>query len=191
VVDGTDDGGTPKGIELYAQVAIADLSVYSVIRDTNGAGPFDTATTLPSISLAMGDFFYIAGNADSATNLADLGFTCGYTNAIANVNGDDILGTALTSDPYNTVIDSFGQEGQGDTDFYADSFAVRLNSSVTGQVPGQVDAANFTITSFSSAGIEGASGFGSYAPVAIPEPSTLALFGLALGMITLYRRKRS
>jgi hypothetical protein len=188
VVDGTNTSGTPKGIELYALANIPDLSVYSIIRDTNGVGPFDTSAALPVVALNAGDFYYVAGNTASQTQLIGLGFAVGLVSSIANINGDDILGTSLTSDPLNSsnFIDSFGLEGQGDTNFYADSFAVRLNTSVGGQVPGLLDAGNFTITSYSDAGLMGAGGFGTYSP--IPEPVTFALLGL--GALLLHRLRR-
>ena len=130
VVDGTQTGGNPKGIELVATTDIADLSVFSILRDTNGAGPFDSAVALPAVSLSAGSFFYVAGNTDSATILDGFGFTTGLTDGIANVNGDDILGIALTSDttggtPFTVFSDSFGEVAQGDTNFYENSFAIR------------------------------------------------------------------
>lgn len=187
-VDGTQASGTPKAIELYAQADIADLSVYSIIRDTNGDGPFDTAVSLPVVALSAGDFFYVSGTAASTTILDGFGFTVGLTSSIANINGDDILGISLTADPFNSgnFQDSFGLEGQGDTNFYADSFAVRLNASITGQVPGLTDATNFNITPYSDAGLQGASGFGTYTPV--PEPSTFLL--ALVGLLTLHRLRR-
>lgn len=192
VVDGTNASGTPKAIELYALHDIPDLSLFSVIRDTNGDGPFDSAVALPSVALTAGDFFYIAANASSASQLAGFGFAVGVTSSIANVNGDDVLGVGSTGDPFGTIFDSFGVAGQGDTDFYQDSFAVRTEASNAGLPAGLVDAANFAISAYTDAGLEGASGFGSYSPhelTAVPEASTLIPAALLCGSALLVRRR--
>lgn len=184
ISDGTNTGGNPKALEIFATTAIPDLSIYYIARDTNGAGPWDTFVQLPTVALAEGDFFYVAGNSDSATTLDGFGFTVGLTNSILAVNGDDIVGLA-TSDTPASVFDSIGLVAQGDTNFYENSFAVRKNTSNAPEVS-LADGSNFTITSYSDAAIQGATGFGSFAPV--PEPSTALLGGIAL--LGLLRRRR-
>jgi len=186
VVDGTRTGGNPKAIELYALNDIADLSVYSLIRDTNGAGAYGTPFAL-SGTMTAGSFLYIAGNADSASFLNSNGFTVFATAGIASINGDDILGIGFGPDPVNNVRDMFGQFGQGDTNFYQDSFAIRNAASFAPNAAGEFDAANFTITGYTDSGFTGASGFGTFAPV--PEPSALLLVGSVLGAGFLRRRR--
>ena len=189
VVDGTNSNGTPKGMEILATEDIADLSVYTIVRDTNGAGPFDTERALPAVALNSGSYYYIAGNTASQTQFNSFGLVPNVNYSILSINGNDILGLALDSDPYNTVFDSFGLESQGDTNFYTDSFAIRNNSSQTGQSPGLLDATNFTITAYSDSGLQGASGLGSF--LLVPEPSTVTLATLGLiGFFSLGRVRR-
>ena len=51
IVDGTQSGGIPKGLQIYATSDILDLSLFYISRDTNGAGPWDTFAQLPAQSL--------------------------------------------------------------------------------------------------------------------------------------------
>ncbi|MEM0966137.1 MAG: PEP-CTERM sorting domain-containing protein [Verrucomicrobiota bacterium] len=199
VVDGTQTGGNPKAIEIVATEAIANLSIYYLIRDTNGAGPFDTFEQLPSIALSTGDFYYIYGNGDSETIMTGFGFPASSsdgaeTNGVANVNGDDIIGLGTPNGTFTDgstisqydLIDSFGQEGQGDTNFYADSYAYRPNDSAANP-SGVFDAGNFTITAYSDSGLQAT--FGTYV---VPEPSMYgAIVGiLALSFAATRRRRR-
>lgn len=185
IVDGNETGGQPKAMEIYTTTNIADLSTYYLARDTNGAGPWDTFFQLPAVALSAGSFFYIAGDADAATYLTTAGFAIGVTSNILNVNGDDIIGLATGNTPTD-VYDSIGVVAQGDTDFYADSFAVRSNSSVNPTTTA-TDGSNFVITTWGDgSAFEGSSGLGTYAPV--PEPSVALLGGL--GLLTLLRRRR-
>ncbi|TWT50431.1 hypothetical protein Pla22_31740 [Rubripirellula amarantea] len=194
VVDGTQSGGIPKAIELYATSAIADLSVYSIVRDTNGAGPFDSNVVLPSLALAAGDYFYVSGGGTSTTILNGFGFTVGLEDGIANVNGDDILGIAFAADTslddYSNIQDSFGVVAQGDTNFYENSFAIRTGSSPAANPAGVVDAGNFTITPYTDSDFSGPNGFGTFSAVsAVPEPSSYAVLGL-IGVVGLVLRRR-
>jgi len=185
IVDGTESGGIPKGLEIVATADVADLSIYQIARDTNGAGPWDTFFVLPSIALNAGDFFYVAGNTDSETIMNNLGFTVGLVNSTLNVNGDDIIGLATGGTPAD-VFDSVGVVAQGDTNFYADSFAVRLGSSTTPSLT-DTDGSNFTITGYAEVGFSGASGFGTYA---IPEPSVTAFLLIGMGFLFRFLRKK-
>ncbi len=185
ISDGGESGGIPKSIELYTTTDIADLSAFWIARDTNGAGPWDTFQKLPGVPLAAGSYFYIAGDTASETYLNDAGFTVGLKNNIAYVNGDDIIGLA-TATTAGAVYDSVGVVAQGDTNFYRNSFAVRKNTSVTGDIT-STDGANFTITGWDATTFAGTSGYGTYSPV--PEPSSAALLGLGSLALVLRRRK--
>lgn len=182
VTDGTQVGGNPKALEIVATEAIADLSVFGIVRNTNGGTDgFGTPVSLPPVSLAAGEFFVIAASADAEASLTALGITVNIVNSILNVNGDDILGLVNGS----TVIDVFGAETQADTNFYEDSIATRNTSSITGDPDGSVDAAdNFFIVGYSDE--LAISSFGTFV---IPEPASLALVGLG-GLAMLGRVRR-
>ncbi len=105
ISDGNETGGEPKSLEIYTTTDIADLSVFYIARDTNGAGPWDTFAQLPSVALTAGSFYYTAGTTGAETYLTNAGFSVGTTNSILNVNGDDIIGLA-TADNAAAVYDS-------------------------------------------------------------------------------------
>jgi len=183
VADGTNSGGNPKLVEIVAINDIADLSTYALARNTNGDGNgLDDFSTLPSVSLDAGEFFYIVGNSDSETFLNNLGITDVVIDGIANINGDDILGLAF--DASQTIFDLFGQESQGDTNFYQDSIAARLASSVFPDADGSLDAQdNFDILAYSDSTLS--STLGTFV---VPEPASVAL--LAAGAVLLGGRRR-
>ena len=190
VVDGTNTGGIPKGAELYATEDIADPSVYGIQRYTNSVSSASSLTQLSAISLNAGDFYYLTGGATSTTIFNNEGFTVGLTGAVVNINGDDLLQLVEFAAP-TTVLDTFGQPNQGDTNFYENSIAYRNNDNITGNIAGNVDATpGFTITAYTN-DTDFGNIFGSYSPV--PEPSAYgALFGLvAIGFAVARRRRRS
>lgn len=195
VSDGTDTGGNPKSIEIVATQNIASLADFFILRDTNGSadGVFTPSDDfqLPDVALAAGEFFYIYGNADSQTTLQGFGFGSvdsgtGVVDGIANINGDDILALSSSTDAVG-VIDAFGLLGQGDTDFYANSFAYR-QPGVLANASGVQDAGNFDITPYDAAAFQQT--FGTFQVTAIPEPSSMLVLG-AIGFAgTLGARRR-
>lgn len=196
MVDGTLSGGNPKGMELTATSSILDLSEFYVVRDTNGVGPFDTFYQLPSVSLSTGDYFYVYGNSSSETTFTGFGFpaTTGNAvqNSILNVNGDDIIGIATPNSSFTSgnaisqfdMVDSFGSESQGDTNFYANSIAYR-NLNAPASPAGLSDATNFTMTSYSDSELQ--SIFGTYE---VPETSTYSLIAGLLGLTYVMLKRR-
>ncbi len=188
VVDGNVTGGIPKGIELVATSDIADLSTFSIGRYTNGGSTLSSVTALPSVALNAGDFFYITGTTTSDVFFTNAGFTIGLSNqTVANINGDDLLQLVSTGDT-SIAFDTFGQVGQGDTDFYANSFAYRQNSSQTGDIDGSFDAAdNFVITAWNET--EWANTFGTFQVQAVPEPTSVMLLAGFTVSLALRRRR--
>ena len=186
VVDGTNTGGNPKAFKLEATSAIADLSAFFILRDTNGTtdGPFTVSSDfqLPAISLAAGEFFIVYGNADSETLANSAGQSLpGVVDGIANHNGDDILAISTSLDPVD-VVDAFGLLGQGDTNFAQDSLAIR--NDPTPNATGVQDAGNFSMNTYSDELY-----FDTFVVTAVPEPATATLFAfVGLGLCGLRRR---
>lgn len=182
--DGTNAGGIPKAIQLMATANIPDLSAFWLLRDTNGTagGPFTVSQSLqlPVMPLAAGDKFVIFGNADSETIAMCDGTYVGITEGIAGHNGDDIFAVS-TSAMAADAIDGFGLLGQGDTDFAANSLAIR--SDMTPNAAGVMDAGNFTISAYEDVA------FCDQFFVPVPEPSSVALLCLSLICFVGLRRR--
>ncbi|MGJ8638919.1 MAG: PEP-CTERM sorting domain-containing protein [Opitutaceae bacterium] len=200
MVDGTQSGGIPKAMEIVAETAIADLSDFWIVRDTNGAGPFDSFTQLPSVSLSANGFFYVYGGATTNTSMTTLGFpdesgSDAFLDSILNWNGDDILGLAAPNGTFTDgsdisqfdLIDSFGVVAQGDTNFAENSLSYR-KAGTAANPTGVADAGNFDIVAYSDGGLQAT--FGTYV---VPEPSSFALLAgmLALSFVMIRRRSEA
>lgn len=189
VVDGPRSGGLPKGIELYATTAIADLSIYNVETPNNGAAAVGSEFAL-SGSVAAGDFLYLTSDAPSF--LTYFGYASDFTSPVANINGDDnviLYENGITIDQFGVN----GQDGSGTPWDYLDGFAYRVDNSG----PDPIFAiANWTFSgidfldSQGTAAVNGSDGktvpFGTY--TAVPEPASFALAGLSIVGL-LIRRK--
>ncbi len=187
VVDGPRTGGLPKGIELYATEAIADLSIYNVETPNNGAAAVGSEFAL-SGSVAAGDFLYLTSDAPSF--LAYFGYASDFTNPVANINGDDnviLYENGITIDQFGVN----GQDGTGTPWDYLDGFAYRVDQTGPDAV---FNISNWTFSgidfldSQGTSGVNGSDGktvpFGTY----IPEPASLALAIVSIGGL-LIRRK--
>ncbi len=90
IVDGPLPGGTPKGIQLCANGAIADLSIYGIESVTNGNGSNGTEEyTFEAIALSAGDCIWLT--TDIAQFNAFFGFDACYEDNVIGVNGDDAV----------------------------------------------------------------------------------------------------
>ena len=126
VFDGDLSGGQPKGVELYASIAIADLSIYGVGTANNGGGTDGEEFTFPAVAVVAGTYIYFSNNVSDFMTF--FGFAPDYTAGSMSINGDD----AVELFKNGSVIDTYGDINTGG-DFevwdYTDSWAYRVNST--------------------------------------------------------------
>ena len=89
VFDGPLTGGLPKGVELYSDNAIADLSLYGLGSANNGGGSDGEEFTFPSVALAAGQYVYVASESQGFT--AFLGFAPDFVSNALSINGVDAI----------------------------------------------------------------------------------------------------
>lgn len=171
VIDATLTGGSPKAVELYATANIPDLSLYGVGSANNGGGTDGVEVTL-SGSASMGDYIYVAYEANSGDFNTWFGFTADFTHPSAtNVNGDDAIelfydATGAFSGS-ETVIDVFGDintDGTGEPWEYLDGWAYRVDG--TGP-----DGSTFTLSNWTFSGPNELDGESSNAGATTPFPN--------------------
>lgn len=120
--DGPLLGGHPKGIELYVDGAIANLSLFGVGSANNGGGTDGQEFTFPAISATDGDFIYVA--ADSTGFHDFFGFAADFISGSMSINGDD----AIEVFQNGVVIDVFGDinvDGSGQPWDHLDGWGYR------------------------------------------------------------------
>lgn len=102
--DGPLTGGLPKGIELYVNADIPDLSKFGISSITNGGGSSagNIEYTFPADAVSAGTYIYLATEAPQFTNF--FGFAPTYTNGVVGINGDDAIELYENS----VIIDTFG-----------------------------------------------------------------------------------
>jgi len=130
VYDGPLPGGTPKGVELYATAAIADLSAYGLGSANNGGGTDGEEYTFPSDSASAGDYIYVttAASTDEDEFLTWFGFNADYTHSAMAINGDDAIELFYNS----SVIDTYGDpdtDGTGEAWDHLDGWAYRADNT--------------------------------------------------------------
>ncbi|MEH6538401.1 MAG: HYR domain-containing protein, partial [Psychroserpens sp.] len=161
VFDATLSGGLPKGVELYALEAIADLSIYGIGGANNGGGTDGQEFTFPAVAVAAGQFIYVASESSQFTSF--FGFAPDYTTGAMLINGDDAI--ELFKD--GSVIDVFGDinvDGTGQPWEYLDGWAYR--NSNTGP-----DGSTFQLSSWSFSGPNALDGETTNAGAAAPFPA--------------------
>jgi len=127
VYDGPLSGGTPKGVELYVENDIADLSAYGLGSANNGGGSDGQEFTFPAEAATAGSFIYVASSADPFA--AYFGFAPNYTSSSMGINGDDaveLFQNGLVID----VIGDINTDGTGQPWEYMDGWAYRVDGSV-------------------------------------------------------------
>ncbi|MFT5859520.1 MAG: hypothetical protein ACI865_001623 [Flavobacteriaceae bacterium] len=125
--DGPLSGGTPKGVELYAPAAIADLSNYGIGSANNGGGTDGEEFTFPAVAVPAGTFIYVSSDSTGFNNF--FGFNSDYVTGAMSINGDD----AVELFQGGSVIDVFGDinvDGTGQPWDHLDGWAYRNDLEV-------------------------------------------------------------
>jgi uncharacterized protein len=193
VVDGPRTGGTPKAIELYATVNIADLSIYNIETPNNGAAATGSEFAL-SGSISAGQFMWVASEIPQFT--AYFGFAPTLVNGVANINGDDNVILYKNS----VTIDQFGvngQDGSGTPWDYLDGFAYRNDNSGPDAIFNIGNWAFSGVDFLDSQGASGVNGsggktvpFGTFSFTSVPEPTSIGLAFFMLTGFARFRRRR-
>lgn len=139
VYDGPLSGGTPKGIELYVENDIADLSAYGIGSANNGNGSNGEEFTFPTMGATAGSFIYVTTNDTAFSDY--YGFAPDFVSSSMSINGDD----AIELFHAGTVIDVFGDintDGNGTPWEYLDGWAYRVDGTPANG--GVWDDASFT-----------------------------------------------
>ncbi|MDP4826645.1 MAG: hypothetical protein NWR73_03095, partial [Flavobacteriales bacterium] len=124
VFDGPLTGGIPKGVELYALDAIADLSSFGIGSANNGGGTDGMEFIFASISVAAGTFFFVSTDETGAPLFFESSALNINAGSVMAINGDD----AIELYEFGQVIDTFGDinaSGTGTAWDYLDGWAVR------------------------------------------------------------------
>lgn len=124
IIDGPLPNGYPKGIELYAKNAIADLSIYGLESTTNGAASAGVEYTFPADAITAGTFIYVATTGSSAGFLQYLGVTPQYEDGVVNINGDDTV-ILYKNGTIEDSIGVIGEDGTGKDWDHLDGWAYR------------------------------------------------------------------
>ncbi|MCH2146981.1 MAG: hypothetical protein MK073_04105 [Phycisphaerales bacterium] len=137
--DGPLSGGTPKGIELYVENDIADLSAYGIGSANNGGGSDGEEFTFPAMGATAGSFIYVTTNDTAFSDY--YGFAPDFVSSSMSINGDD----AIELFHAGKVIDVFGDintDGNGTPWEYLDGWAYRVDGTPANG--GLWDDASFT-----------------------------------------------
>ena len=166
VFDATLTGGTPKGVELFANENIEDLAAFGIGSANNGGGSDGVEFQL-SGSIAQGDFLYIA--TEESNFNAWFGFNPDLVDNMAvAINGDDAIELFYDSTKAftgsETVVDVFGDiDGSGSDWKHTDGWAYRKDASGP---EGNV----FNINNWTFSGIDAFEGFSSNSAATKPMP---------------------
>jgi hypothetical protein len=182
------DGGTGDALELYAVADIADLSIYGLETAANSnSSTGSPSSTLATGSLAAGDFYYVTSDDEDFTRF--FGFDADEDLNI-NINGNDAVLLYQSGNVIDTVLD----DGD-DTDVHGDGWIYRNDDegpNTTFTLSEWTASTDVLGNSNSSTNADSTTPFpiGTYTRVAaIPEPSSIALFGLASVAGIVRRRK--
>ena len=132
IISGILDGplaSAPRGLELYVQNDIPDLSIYGLGSANNGEGTDGQEFTFPAVPASAGDYLYVVNDAVAFNDF--FGFTADYEDPVSGISGDD--GFELFRS--GTRTDIFGRtdiDGTGTNWEYLDGWAYRKLCSSCG-----------------------------------------------------------
>lgn len=191
VVDGTLSGGTPKILEFFATDNIPNLGIYGIELVSNAGSSAGAVETAFTGSLSAGDFYYVS--TEAVNSAAVLGFAPDLITGDANHNGDDdfyLYENGLLVDVWSG---SDGTDNTGTATDILDSYSYRVSNTgpnTTFTLTEWTIADPNTLDGLDAAGIAAEIPFGTFtAPLAVPEPSSLALLGL-IGLAGVVRRRK-
>ena len=181
--------GTNPGILL------ADLVVPGNYTTTSGTNSFTLQTAVYRDTSGTLDFYYqLSNSASSATALARLSLTnfgTSMTSVGFRVDGASLTGTSFA----NGTIAPVSADRSTDGTVVGFNFNVPASAEI---MPGQTsnvlvistDATSYTNGNFSV--IDGGAATGpAYQPVSVPEPSSVALFGIPVLLLLCRNRARA
>ncbi|MDP5133196.1 MAG: endonuclease I, partial [Paraglaciecola sp.] len=160
VFDGPLTGGVPKGIELFVNNDIANLSQCGVGSANNGEGSDGQEFTFPAVSVSAGTYIYVAS--ESPQFEAFFGFAPTYTSGAMAINGDDAVELFCNA----VVVDVFGEinvDGSGQPWDHVDGWAYR--SAGTGP-----DGATFVLGNWTFSGTNNLEGGTTNDTTRVPFP---------------------
>ncbi|GAB2198398.1 ExeM/NucH family extracellular endonuclease [Sessilibacter sp. MAH4] len=128
VFDGPLVGGLPKGVEIYVNEDIPDLSIYGLGAANNGGGTDGQEFTFNSGFVSAGTYIYVTSDIIGFNDY--FGFTPNiiFQSSVGNINGDD----AIELFQNGSVIDVYGDplvDGTGQLWDYMDGWAYRISGS--------------------------------------------------------------
>jgi predicted extracellular nuclease len=163
VADGPLTGGLPKVLELYAVNDVADLSAYTVKKQTNESTDW-TGDLALSGSASAGDFIYVVyvdGDMANFNGFFENSIIAIESNVI-NLNGNDRVGLFNAS---SEMIDIFGEDGMDGTGLawdWKDGWAYRVNNATA--------SSTFTVADWTFSGVDAFEGGTTNATCTSPFP---------------------
>lgn len=192
------NAGINRALELWnISGSSIDLSVTNLVIDNffNG-GAIANSLTINTGTIAAGAI-YVITNLDAAgtAGFTAAGLTANFTttNSAMNYNGDDALVISLGG----VVVDSFGQKGVDPGSAWTNGSLGTANQNIqllAGIVAGRTSPTDAfdvgTRFEFVATADQSAGAFAGFGVAPVPEPGTVALIAMGLGVVVWGMRRR-